>query len=369
MKIIFMLLLIFCTISANDNVESDDKLKKILNNFSSACQKIDQIEYLVQRIDTFRSGHVWDKNGYAIIKKVKNDSKYGFYFFGENYSANHISLYDGENYTIDKTKKEYDNSRSLKGSPGEQMVSTITELIFSPSSDFKDVLLIDETNYSYKIKYIYEDDTSYNVEDIEKIIELDKETFLPLKISKTSYRLGNLSAHHFIISDLKINSDVTSSIEKVKSILKEYSPKEEKIKKAKTIINTIVPDFKLPKLLAPSLMVGIREDKVTLIDFWEVWCGPCITSLPKVEKIFQKYSDKVDVIGFVSEDLENAKKMLSIKGITFESLIATKNILESFRVNSFPRYFLIDRNGKVVKEYHGFSNDIENDIITLLDED
>ena len=108
------------------------------------------------------------------------------------------------------------------------------------------------------------------------------------------------------------------------------------------------------------------NNKVTLIDFWEIWCGPCIASLPKVEKIFNKYSDKIDVIGIVSNDLENARKMLNTKNITFPSLVGNKSILNEYYVNSFPRYFLIDRTGKVVNEYHGFSDDIENDIIKLL---
>ena len=35
---------------------------------------------------------------------------------------------------------------------------------------------------------------------------------------------------------------------------------------------------------------------------------------------------------------------------------------KTFGVNSWPRYFLVDKNGIVQKEYFGFTEDIEKDI-------
>ena len=44
-------------------------------------------------------------------------------------------------------------------------------------------------------------------------------------------------------------------------------------------------------------------DKPLFVDFWAVWCGPCMIMEPIVDKLAAKYSDKV-VFGKVNVDEE-----------------------------------------------------------------
>ena len=37
----------------------------------------------------------------------------------------------------------------------------------------------------------------------------------------------------------------------------------------------------------------INRDKLTLVDFWAPWCGPCQTMLPIFSKLSRDYSDKI----------------------------------------------------------------------------
>ncbi|HJN90139.1 MAG TPA: TlpA disulfide reductase family protein, partial [Verrucomicrobiota bacterium] len=33
------------------------------------------------------------------------------------------------------------------------------------------------------------------------------------------------------------------------------------------------------------------EGKIVVLDFWATWCGPCIASIPKTNKLRRKYAD------------------------------------------------------------------------------
>jgi hypothetical protein len=41
--------------------------------------------------------------------------------------------------------------------------------------------------------------------------------------------------------------------------------------------------------------------------------------------------------------------------------------MEEFSINSWPTYFLVDKNGVIRKEYFGFSEQIEKDIKEILE--
>ena len=61
-------------------------------------------------------------------------------------------------------------------------------------------------------------------------------------------------------------------------------------------------------------VTDLKEGKVYIIEFWATWCGPCISSMPHLVEIQDKYADKgVQIISISDESLETVEGFLKKK--------------------------------------------------------
>lgn len=99
------------------------------------------------------------------------------------------------------------------------------------------------------------------------------------------------------------------------------------------------------------------KGKIILVDFWGTWCVPCLQALSKSQEEYQRLSQyNIVYIYFANKSPEPKWKdvieQYQIKGdnVFHFNLEPTeqKAIEQYFQVNSFPSYFLIDQEGKLL---------------------
>lgn len=94
--------------------------------------------------------------------------------------------------------------------------------------------------------------------------------------------------------------------------------------------------------------------KVTLIDFWASWCGPCRNENPNVVALYNEYhGNGFNIIGIsLDSNLEKWKQAIlkdKIKWIQVSNLKEWNDpIAKMYEVNQIPSTFLLDRSGKIV---------------------
>lgn len=97
----------------------------------------------------------------------------------------------------------------------------------------------------------------------------------------------------------------------------------------------------------------IKPGKLTLIDFWASWCGPCRAAIPKVKKMAKEYADKLEVISCsVDEKKEAWLKAEKAEAMPWAQLFLPMSKLEkaamAYSISSIPRLVLIGADGKVI---------------------
>jgi thiol-disulfide isomerase/thioredoxin len=99
--------------------------------------------------------------------------------------------------------------------------------------------------------------------------------------------------------------------------------------------------------------------KVTLINFWATWCGPCKMELPDLIAISKEMADKdVKIIG-VSTDrganvLEDVSSFVAEKGIPYQIVISNEELDEAFgNIRLIPTTFVVDAEGKIAQTIVG----------------
>jgi thiol-disulfide isomerase/thioredoxin len=109
---------------------------------------------------------------------------------------------------------------------------------------------------------------------------------------------------------------------------------------------------------APGLDAQNTSDggKVTLLDFWATWCGPCRHALPGLKQLQAVYgADKVEVISISEDENESTwQSFVAQNQMNWTQRIDSDHqMMRRYGANSLPTYVLIGKDGNVVQQYVG----------------
>ena len=118
----------------------------------------------------------------------------------------------------------------------------------------------------------------------------------------------------------------------------------------------VLPDFSSPVVDLKGNPISLAEyrGKVVLLDFWAVWCGPCLGEIPRIKAVYEKYHDKgFDVIGVsLDEDAAVLREFITEQEIPWRQIFDGQkwagHLVQQYGVRGIPAPFLIDRKGKVI---------------------
>lgn len=121
-------------------------------------------------------------------------------------------------------------------------------------------------------------------------------------------------------------------------------------------VGKLAPDFTLndPDGNPITLSDIYKNNKVTMIDFWAGWCGPCRNFNPKLVEIYNQFhAQGFEVLG-VSLDKDHAKWVDAIKTdkLTWPQVSELKywdsEIAKTYAVRYIPQNLFVDQEGIII---------------------
>lgn len=124
-------------------------------------------------------------------------------------------------------------------------------------------------------------------------------------------------------------------------------------------IGSLSPDFTLIDLCGNKITLSQFRGKVVILNFWSIWCGPCLAEMPSLNKLYLEFKDKGLVVLAIAEDPAEKplREYINEKGIAFPVLIdKEKKVYFKYSLFGIPVSFLIDRKGIIVEKIIGESD-------------
>ena len=120
------------------------------------------------------------------------------------------------------------------------------------------------------------------------------------------------------------------------------------------------PNFTLTDQDGVSHTLSDYRGKLVILDWWGMWCGPCVAGLPKVQKLHEQYQNDSDVIVLAMNVMDDNKKLNAWwedKGYTFPTLHDADELSQKHGIMGFPTTTVIGPDGTVVR--HGIGSAYE----------
>jgi thiol-disulfide isomerase/thioredoxin len=141
---------------------------------------------------------------------------------------------------------------------------------------------------------------------------------------------------------------------KLDSIYAEYE------KTAYLEVGKVAPNFEAPKPDGTIVSLDELKGKVTIIDFWAAWCGPCRRENPNVVRIYNQYHD--DGLEIIGVSLDGTSRQKDPKKAWLDAVEQDKltwnhvshlqyfndPVARLYNITSIPATYILDEEGVIV---------------------
>lgn len=92
---------------------------------------------------------------------------------------------------------------------------------------------------------------------------------------------------------------------------------------------------------------AFADNRIVMVNFFEPWCGPCVSEMPELERLYQDYKDKGVLLLGVYATEEGVEDVLAQTGVTYPILHYTE-AFDVFQTGYVPTTVFFSSTGEIV---------------------
>jgi len=132
------------------------------------------------------------------------------------------------------------------------------------------------------------------------------------------------------------------------------------------------PDFSLLDVNGNTVKLSDFKGKTVFIDFWATWCPPCRDSIPAVKNVHKQFASNPNfvLLGInLGEKPSTVINFIKDNAMKYNVLLGDKKTAELYAVSAIPSFFIVDKNGNIVKNYRGYNSALESEWLAKIREE
>ena len=136
-----------------------------------------------------------------------------------------------------------------------------------------------------------------------------------------------------------------------------------------SLVGRDAPGIELNTIDGDPFDLKDMRGKVVVLDFWASWCGPCIKTMPEVDRIVEEMND--DDVQLVAVNLQDSveRAKLAVKRMELKGTVVMDVDGEAGRyydARAIPQTVIVDREGKITHLFVGGGSKFLDEFATAL---
>jgi thiol-disulfide isomerase/thioredoxin len=126
-----------------------------------------------------------------------------------------------------------------------------------------------------------------------------------------------------------------------------------------------LPAMELEWLDGGRITAEELKGRIVVINFWGVWCAPCVAEAPQLQQFHEKYRDDPGVVFLTvnnDDDLGMVRTWMAERKYDFPILL-DDNFAAPHGVRSYPTTWFVDANGRIAFEHRGVSTAVFEEFV------
>lgn len=129
------------------------------------------------------------------------------------------------------------------------------------------------------------------------------------------------------------------------------------------------PDLVLYDLKGTPTKLSDYRGVVVVLNFWATWCGPCRMELPELQKLYNKLGGRGLVVLAVNLDTykQAVPTFVERMKLSLPVFVIEPQVEQQLGITTIPFTVILDKQGRAVRAYPGFSSDGIEDLHRLAE--